>query len=190
MQPITVKFKDPEYDTIEIPIEEDVSPEALKEVTDFLNENTRETWASDRKYHRHNYSLESRVFEGMDYAYRKTPEWICIRKEEFEERMRTLAALTETQRRRLKMLFVDKLSLREIARAEGVDYKSVVDSIGAAARKLAPLMDSEITCLPDFDYHYGPKHREERSEDSNFQEKSARNTPSKQPANVRIVRGT
>lgn len=179
MQKLIAKIKDPEYGTIEIPIEEDISPEALKEITDALDEDTRETWASDRKYHRHNYSLESRVFEGMDYAYRKTPEWICIRKEEFEERMRTLATLTETQRRRLKMLFVDKLSLREIARAEGVDYKSVVDSIGAAARKLAPLMDSEITCLPDFDYHYGPKHREERSEDSNFQEKKRKKYPIK-----------
>ena len=179
MQQFTVKFKDPEKGIVEIPIEEDISPEAMKEVTDFLNDNTREIWASDRKYHRHNYSLESRLFDGMDYAYRKTPEWICIRKEEYEERICALAALTETQRRRLEMLFMDNLSLREIARSEGVDYKSVVDSIGAAARKLAPLMDSEITCLPDFDYHYGPKHREEKSEDSNFQEKKRKKYPIK-----------
>lgn len=168
MQAITVKFKDPEKGNVEIRIEEDISPEALKEITDALNDNTREIWASDRKFRRHNYSLEGRVFEGMDYAYRKTPEWIYIRKEEYEERMRVLSSLTETQRRRLEMLYIDKLSFREIARIEGVNYKSVVDSIGAAARKLAPLMDSDITYLPDFDRHYGPRHITENSEDSSF----------------------
>lgn len=47
-----------------------------------------------------------------------------------------LNTLTQTQRRRLLMAYIKGLSAREIARLEGANHKSVLESLNAAKRKI------------------------------------------------------
>lgn len=47
-----------------------------------------------------------------------------------------LNTLTQTQRRRLQMAYIKGLSAREIARLEGTNHKSVLESLNAAKRKI------------------------------------------------------
>lgn len=53
-----------------------------------------------------------------------------------ENAVRVLACLTQTQRRRYLMYIRDGLTTRQIAQAEGVVQRSVMDSIQASERKI------------------------------------------------------
>lgn len=80
------------------------------------------------------YSYDAIDYEGEEYAADDTPETEHIRSERDARLYTALAALTETQRRRLLML-ADGLSLREIARREKADIKTVRESIEGARKK-------------------------------------------------------
>ena len=52
------------------------------------------------------------------------------------------------------MLWHDELSIREIARIEGADYKGVRESIEAARKKVRSVLDNNYEEEPDFSpYH-------------------------------------
>ncbi len=52
-----------------------------------------------------------------------------------------LLKLTDTQRRRIKMMYLEGYSLRKIANLEGADFKSVHESIQAGLKKLRKILE-------------------------------------------------
>lgn len=165
-----IKYSDPYVDAPygtkwEMILPDDTPADVIAEVQQFLNEDYRRIKSEERKYDRHTYELEGRKYEGSDYAYRKTPEWIYLHKEQLEEMLSALDSLTETQRRRFGMFWDAGLSIREIARIEGADYKSVRESIETARKKLSKVIDNCYEELPDFDNYRVKKKHEADGED-------------------------
>ena len=159
-----IKYRNPYADkpygtALEIILPDDTPADVIAEVQQFLDEDYRRIKSEERKYDRHTYELEGRKYEGSDYAYRKTPEWIYLHKEQLEEMLSALDSLTETQRRRFGMFWDDGLSIREIARIEEADYKSVRESIETARKKLARVLDNSYEELPDWDNHHVKRKR-------------------------------
>ena len=109
--------------------------EVSEEVGAVIVESRREEENLARKNRYHCYSLDDVDYEGLEYADPKTVESYS---EELEQRRcidEALAALTPAQRRRILML-ADGMSVREIARYEGSDHKSVLESINRAKKKI------------------------------------------------------
>lgn len=157
-----IKYSDPYTDapygnTMDIVLPDDTSADVIREVQEFLDADYLYVKSDERKHRRHNYSLEAKIYEGSDYSYRKSPEWIYLHKERFEEIEAAMATLTETQLRRFGMFWQEGLSIREIARLEEADYKSVRESIETARKKLAGAIDNSYEELPDWDDHHVKK---------------------------------
>ena len=87
-----------------------------------------------RKERYHCYSSDA-AWEGEDYADQDTPEITLLRKYENKSLASALDELTEVQKRRF-IKFAEGLSIREIARQEEANFKSVHDSIEQARKKL------------------------------------------------------
>ena len=147
-------YADAPYGTaLDIVLPDDTPADVIEEVQQFLDEDYLYVKNDERKHRRHNYSLEGMLYEGSEYGYRKTPEWIYLHNERLEEMQTALASLTETQLRRFGLFWHDGLSIREIARIEEADYKSVRESIETARKKLARVLDNHYEELPDWDNH-------------------------------------
>ena len=86
-----------------------------------------------RKERYHCVSMEDAVYEGDDSIDERTPESLFMEQLDNEHIKETLDKLSETQRRRLLML-ASGMSIREIARAEGVEFGPVYRSIEAAKK--------------------------------------------------------
>ena len=91
-----------------------------------------------RKERYHCYSSDA-AWEGEDYAVPDTPESLILRKYENKRLISALGELTEVQKRRF-IKFAERISIREIARQEGTNFKSVYDSIEQARKKLKKLL--------------------------------------------------
>ena len=89
---------------------------------------------ADRKERYHCYSLDAAVYEGRDYADDDTPESALFLQLENQRIKEAFGKLSEVQRRRLLMA-AEGLSLREIARREGKDIKTIRESIEGARKK-------------------------------------------------------
>lgn len=105
--------------------------EVSEEVGTFIIDSYRREHNSNCKEHFHCYSLDAVEYEGADFAAEDdygelTDEQLRVRK--------ALSRLTETQRRRLQMVS-DGLTYREIALIEGVDFKTVCESVTSARKK-------------------------------------------------------
>ena len=87
-----------------------------------------------RKERYHCYSSDA-AWEGEDYADQDTPEITLLRKYENKRLISALGELTEVQKRRF-IKFAEGISIREIARQEEANFKSVHDSIEQARKKL------------------------------------------------------
>ena len=85
-----------------------------------------------RKERYHCYSSDA-VWEGLNYAASDTPESLMLQKYENTRLSSAINELTEIQRRRF-IKFAEGLSIREIARQEGANFKSVHDSIEQAQK--------------------------------------------------------
>ena len=86
----TIKYRDPYANVrygkaVDIVVLDEASPEGIEEVQKYLDGDYRRIKTDDRQYRRYNYSLEGIVYEGSEYGYRKTPEWICLHNERLEE---------------------------------------------------------------------------------------------------------
>ena len=108
--------------------------EVNEEIGNYITASRREESNLDRKERYHCYSLDAIDYEGLEYATDTTPETEMTSKEEVARANAALDKLSETQQRRLLML-ADGLSIREIARREGVDHRAVRESIEAARKK-------------------------------------------------------
>lgn len=109
--------------------------EVSEEIGSVILDSRREENNLDRKERSHCYSLDAAVYEGLDYAAADTPETILERMAGSRHLADILLRLPEVQRRRL-LLYMEKKSLREVARIEGVDHKAVKKSITAARKFL------------------------------------------------------
>jgi hypothetical protein len=133
----TVSYKDP-YEPLPVVIQiEDDDEEGLEEILAFLNDDARRTQNMERKERYHTqYHLEGLAYEGIDYASPTDVEADMERSEEEKLIDAWLREnLTVVQYQRFK-LFMEGLSIREIARTEGIDYSSANESIKASQKKL------------------------------------------------------
>ncbi len=109
--------------------------EVSEEIGTVIIDSRKAEHAQDERQRYHcPYSYDAIDYEGEEYATDETPETEHIRSERDARLYTALAALTETQRRRLLML-ADGLSMREIARRENADIKTVRESIEGARKK-------------------------------------------------------
>ena len=108
--------------------------EVNEEIGNLVLDSRREESNQDRKERYHCYSLDAAVYEGRDYADGETPESALFLQLENQRLKEAFEQLSEIQRRRLPMM-AEGVSLREIARREGKDIKSIRESIEGARKK-------------------------------------------------------
>ena len=108
--------------------------EVSEEIGTMILDSRREESNLDRKERYHCYSLDGAEFEGMEMADKETPETALFLQLENQHIAETFDKLSEVQKRRLLML-AQGLSLREIARREGKDIKTIRESIEGARKK-------------------------------------------------------
>ena len=107
--------------------------EVSEELGAVILESRRKEENLARKERYHCVSMENSEFEGVDFIDETTPEMLFFEQIENEHILETLDKLSETQRRRLLML-ASGISIREIARVEGVEFGPVYRSIKAAKK--------------------------------------------------------
>lgn len=113
--------------------------EVADDIGNVILNSRREEAAADRKEHRHCYSLDAIQYEGAEYGvYDPTDELYDDSEERAARVDAAFSHLSETQKRRLRML-ADGMSIHDIARTEGKNYKSVYESIEAAKKKFKKL---------------------------------------------------
>ena len=108
--------------------------EVNEEIGTFILDSRREEENLDRKERYHCYSLDAAEFEGEDMADCETPETELMGRFDREHLAEALCSLSEVQRRRILML-AEGLSVREIARREGKEIKTIRESIDGARKK-------------------------------------------------------
>ncbi len=122
---ITYKFADNTVSEVEV----------SEEVGTLIMDSRRIEENAARKERYHCWSLDAIDYEGAEYG---TPDFTDALFDGSEERDALVRAaffhLSDVQRRRLLML-ASGLSLREIARREGKDIKTVRESIDGARKK-------------------------------------------------------
>ena len=109
--------------------------EVSTEIGSVIIESRRAEHAADERFRYHcPYSTNALSYEGIEYT---EPTDFVQLMEIAEDNKKMYAAfnrLSDIQRRRLLML-AQGLSLREIARQEGVDYRTVWESVESARKK-------------------------------------------------------
>lgn len=108
--------------------------EVNEEIGNLILDSRRGESNQDRKERYHCYSLDAAVYEGKDYSDGETPESALFLQLENQRIKETFGRLSEVQQRRLLMV-AEGLSLREIARREGKDIKTIRESIEGARKK-------------------------------------------------------
>jgi len=108
-----------------------------------ISRRDEENLARKERYHSR-VSLDALEYEGADFADHITPVTAFNEQEEQERVNAFIDTLTDVQRRRLLMKLEDpSMSLREIARREGVDIKTVRDSFAQIQSKYAKFFNVE-----------------------------------------------
>jgi len=105
-----------------------------EELGTLIIDSRREEENAIRKENRHCLSLEAFDYEGVEFADPDTPESLREQAELSERINKALSSLSDIQRKRLLML-ADGMSSHEIAKAEGSNHKTVLESINAAKKK-------------------------------------------------------
>lgn len=122
---ITYKFDDDTTSEVEV----------SEEIETFIMDSRRSESNYDRKERYHCWSLDAIEYEGMEYSTPSFTDDMFSDEADRNARIReAFSHLTETQQRRM-LLLASGLSEREIARREGVDIKTMHESIVAARKK-------------------------------------------------------
>ena len=169
----TVSYKDP-YEPLSVVIQiddddeegleregQEASEVGLEEILAFLNDDARLTQNMERKERYHmKYHLEGLIYEGVDYASQEDLE-ADVEMSETEKLIDTWLQenLTVVQYQRFK-LFMEGLSIREIAKTEGIDYSSANESIKASQKKLKKICENTLSKYP-FKSPYSENKRKE-----------------------------
>ncbi|HOO07563.1 MAG TPA: hypothetical protein PLH83_13925 [Ruminococcus sp.] len=116
--------------------------EVNEEIGTVIVDSRREEANLDRKEHRHCWSLDAMTYEGAEFADPAAEDGDPYGvQEELGESVRiAFSKLSGLQRRRLQML-ADGLSIREISRIEGKNFKTVYESIEAGRKKFLKYYD-------------------------------------------------
>ena len=152
----TVSYDDP-YDRLPVVVQIDDRDEVgLAEVLAFLADDTRTTENMERKERYHTkVHLEGLGYEGKEYAAGTDTEAEALRKDEEQRIDRWLReSLTPVQYRRF-CLYMDGMTIREIARQESADYSSVNESVKAAQKKLQKICRNTPSEVPVKSPYYG-----------------------------------
>ena len=123
-----IKYQFANGDVSEVEVSEDVGS--------IIVDSRRKEDNLDRKERYHCYSYDAIDYEGEEYADPETPDSLLERDELSKRVQSAMSHLSEIQVRRLT-LFAEGLSIREIARMEGVDHKAVSKSIESAKKVFA-----------------------------------------------------
>ena len=123
-----IKYQFANGDVSEVEVSEDVGS--------IIVDSRRKEDNLDRKERYHCYSYDAIDYEGEEYADPDTPDSLLERDELSRRVQSAMSHLSEIQVRRLT-LFAEGLSIREIARMEGVDHKAVSKSIESAKKVFA-----------------------------------------------------
>lgn len=109
--------------------------EVSEEIGAMIIDSRRKEESGNRKERRHCYSLDAITYEGMEFANPDSTQDMFDDREERAARVHeAFSHLSDIQQRRLLML-ADGLSIREIAKREGKNFRTVYDSIEAARKK-------------------------------------------------------
>lgn len=109
--------------------------EVSEEIGAMIIDSRREEESAERKHRRHCYSMDASVYEGLEYGTKDFTEALFDDAEERDARVReAFSHLSEIQQKRL-LLLAGGMSVREIARREGKNFRTVYDSIEAAKKK-------------------------------------------------------
>ena len=108
--------------------------EVNEEIGAVILESRRKEENLARKERYHCVSMDNSEFEGVDFIDETTPAVLFMEQIDNEHIKETLNKLSEIQRRRLLML-ASGMSIHDIARSEGTDYRAVYDSIKQARKK-------------------------------------------------------
>lgn len=109
--------------------------EVTDEIGTFILDSRRKEHALEERERYHSpYSYNALTYEGEEYADPKEVGQALVDDEEKSRLYTAFSKLSEVQRRRLLML-ANGLSLREIARREGVDIKTVRESVEGGRKK-------------------------------------------------------
>ena len=108
--------------------------EVNEEIGAVILESRRKEENLARKERYHCVSMDNSEFEGVNFIDETTPEVLFMEQIDNEHIKETLNKLSEIQRRRLLML-ASGMSIHDIARSEGTDYRAVYDSIKQARKK-------------------------------------------------------
>ena len=119
------KFNNGEVSTVEIEDEN---------IGSFIIDSRKNETNLDRKERYHCISYDAFEYESSEFTSDETPETITELDFDNERINNALSALSEIQRKRLLMLAAG-LSVREIARREGKEIKTIRESIEAARKK-------------------------------------------------------
>ena len=119
------KFDNGEISTVEIEDEE---------IGGFILESRKAEDNLERKERYHCISYDAFEYESDEFAGDETPETITELDFDNERINNALSGLSEIQRKRLLMLAAG-LSVREIARIENKNYRSIYDSIEGAKKR-------------------------------------------------------
>lgn len=114
--------------------------EVSSEIGAVIIDSRRTEDSTDRKHRRHCWSMDAIDYEGLEYAdpYDFTEKLLDDAPERNAHIRECFNELTEVQQRRMLML-ASGLSLREIARREGKDIKTIRESVEAARAKFKKL---------------------------------------------------
>lgn len=121
-----IKYEFINGETTEIEVDENIGT--------FILDSRRNEENLARKERYHCYSSDI-AWEGEAYADPDTPESLMFQKYENKRLTSALSELTEVQKRRF-IKFAEGMSVREIARQEDANFKSIHDSIEQARKKL------------------------------------------------------
>ncbi len=122
---ITYKFADATMSEVEV----------SEEIGTLIMDSRREEENAARKERYHCWSLDAIDYEGAEYSVPDFTDTLFDGSNERDALVRAaFFRLSDVQRRRLLML-ASGLSLREIARREGKDIKTVRESIDGARKK-------------------------------------------------------
>lgn len=110
--------------------------EVNEEIGNVILDSRREENNLNRKERYHCYSMDAADYEGAEYADQETPESALFLQLENKSIADAFDKLSEVQKRRLLML-AQGLSVREIARREGKDIKTIRESIEGARKKFS-----------------------------------------------------
>jgi len=108
--------------------------EVNDEIGTIIMDSRRAEHAQDEKQRYHSYPLDV-TWETLEVSTAETPETLMLDEFNNSKLYAAFDKLTDIQKQRLLML-ANGMSVREIARREGKDHKTVLESIEAARKKI------------------------------------------------------